>query len=296
MVWALARLQHGVVAGRQLRELGYGKKAIAHRVANGRLHRVGFDVFAVGRPEVTGEGRWMAAVLACGPGAALSHASAGELLGLCKEGQEVEVSVRTCTPRRQRGVVVHRRAGLEEHDVIVCRGIPVTAAVRTLVDLSASSALREIERLVNDADKLDLVDPDGLRSALGRYRGQRGVARLRAVLDRHSFRYTESGLERRFLRLLDAARLPPPETQEKLGAFRVDFIWPRLGLIVETDSLRYHRTQAAQARDRLRDQTHAMAGLTTLRFTHGQLRHEGPRVLGTMRAVIRRLEAGSSPE
>src|SRR5215207_7413171 len=89
-VWEFARLQHGVVAGRQLRELGYGKKAIARRVASGRLHRVGFDVFAVGRPELTREGRWMAAVLSCGPDAALSHASAGELLGLCKQRQQIE--------------------------------------------------------------------------------------------------------------------------------------------------------------------------------------------------------------
>jgi very-short-patch-repair endonuclease len=153
-----------------------------------------------------------------------------------------------------------------------------------------------IERLVNEADRLDLIAPDRLRDRLGRYRGQRGVARLRRALDVHTFRYAESELERRFLRLVRRAGLPLPETQRQLGSFRVDFAWPTLKLIVETDGLRHHRTAAQQARDQRRDQAHAMAGWTTLRFSHGQLRFEAPRAISTLRTVIGRLEAAARPE
>jgi len=193
-------------------------------------------------------------------------------------------------------VRVHRRLALEDRDLAVRDGIPATKPVRTLVDLAAKSGPATIERFVNEADRLDLVAPDVLRSTLARYRGQRGVARLRSVLDAHTFRYSESELERRFLDLVARAGVPMPETQQQLGAYRVDFLWPELSLIVETDSLRHHRTAAQQARDRRRDQTHAMAGWTTLRFSHGQLRYEGPRCVSTLHAVMRRLEVGSTPE
>lgn len=168
-------------------------------------------------------------------------------------------------------------------------GIPVTGAVRTLIDLAAVSGPATIERLVNDADLLDLVDPVTLRGALGGYRGQRGVARLRTVLDPRSFRRTRLGLERCFLRLVERAGLPVPLTREWVNGFEVDFFWPELGLVVETDGLRYHRTAARQALDRRRDQAHTAAGLTPLRFTEAQIDFEVPYVIETLRAVARRL-------
>jgi very-short-patch-repair endonuclease len=166
----------------------------------------------------------------------------------------------------------------------------VTGPVRTLVDLAASSDPARIERMVNEADRLDLVDPETLRTALSGYRGQRGVARLRVVLDRRTFRLTRSGLERRFLPLAQRAGLPVPLTREWVSGFEVDFYWPDLGLVVETDGLRYHRTPAQQARDRERDQAHTAAGLTALRFTHGQVFYEPARVRDTLRAAARAVE------
>lgn len=295
-VWAIAREQHGVVTRGQLAQLGIGVWGVRHRVERGRLHVVWPGVFAVGRPELSRLGRLMAAVLTCGPDSALSHWSAGELWGLGPQKPLIEVSVRTCRKRRREGVVVHRRDRLEKVDVGERFGVSLTTPARTLVDLAAISSRGRIEQMVNAADGSDLIDPEQLRDALDRFRGQRGVARLRAVLDRHTFRFTESALERRFLRLVERLGLPTPESQKAPGAFRVDFLWPKLGLIVEADSLRHHRTAAQQARDRRRDQTHAMAGMTTIRFSHGQLRFEPARCGATLRAVMQRLEAGAAPE
>jgi very-short-patch-repair endonuclease len=163
--------------------------------------------------------------------------------------------------------------------------------IRTLVDLAASSGPGRIERLINEADRLDLADPVTLRGALGDYRGQRGVARLRAVLDPRFFRPTRSGLERRFLRLTDRAGLPVPLTRQWVNDFEVDFFWPDLGLVVETDGARYHRAPDRQTRDRERDQAHTVAGLTQLRFTEDQIDFEATHVIETLRAVARRPEA-----
>jgi very-short-patch-repair endonuclease len=235
----------------------------------------------------------MAAVLACGPGAALSHRSAAAFWGFGLEtGRGADVSVPEFSSHHPPGVSVHRRRCLGPKDLDVLRGIPVTGPIRTLVDIAAQIDRRALERAVNEADRLDLTDPEALREGLGSFRGQRGVARLRDLLDRRTFRMTDSELERRFLPLVDACGLPRPLTRTFVNGFRVDFLWPDLGLVVETDGLRYHRTPAEQARDRVRDQAHSAGGLTPLRFTHAQVRHEPEHVRATLRAVAFRLGGG----
>jgi very-short-patch-repair endonuclease len=292
-VWGLVDRQHGVVSWWQLRELGWSRRAIQHRVATGRLHPVRRGAYAVGRPKLDRRGDLMAAVLACGRGAALSHGSAAALWGVCPDRSgPVDVSSPSLADRCQPGVRVHRRRCLRSADVTSLEGIPLTVPVLTLIDLAAVLGPWDVERAVNEADRLSLVDPEGLRTALLQYRGRRGVARLRDLLDSRTFRLTDSELERRFLRLVDAAGLKTPRTGQRLNGFKVDFFWPELGLVVETDGLRYHRTPAQQARDRVRDQAHTAAGLTTLRFTHAQVRHEANRVRSTLLAVARRLEVG----
>src|SRR5918996_864476 len=156
-------------------------------------------------------------------------------------------------------------------------------------DIAARLSRGRLEAAVNEADRRDLTHPDELRSAIGALDGRSGVAALREMLDRRTFTLTDSELERRFLRIVRAAGLPLPQTQSNVNGFRVDFYWPDLGLVVETDGLRYHRTAAQQARDRLRDQAHARAGLTPLRFTHAQVRFEPGQVEATLAAVARRL-------
>ena len=288
-VWALAASQGGVVTRSQLLDLGFSAKAIRHRLAKGRLHLLYRGVYAVGRPEVTRPGRRMAAVLACGPGAALSHEAAAQQWAIrpYKPGP-IEVSLPAGRRARHPGIVIHRRQNLAA-DVTRHHGILLTSPVRTLIDLATRLPPRQLEAAINEADKLDLVDPESLRTALEDRAAQPGVAPLRRLLDRRTFTLTDSELERRFLPLARRAGLPRPETGRQLNGFRVDFHWPDLRLVVETDGLRYHRTPAQQARDRLRDQAHAAAGLTPLRFTHAQIRWEPGHVEWTLASVARRL-------
>jgi very-short-patch-repair endonuclease len=173
------------------------------------------------------------------------------------------------------------------------KGIPVAKPVLVLIDLANRLDDRSVERVVNEADRLDLIDPSALRLALDGYAGWPGVARLRELLDRRTFRLTDSELERRFLPLAAQAGLSLPLTRQRVNGFRVDFSWPELRLVVETDGLRYHRTPAQQARDRVRDQAHLAAGFTPLRFTHAQVRYDAEYVRSTLRVVAKRLEDGS---
>ena len=234
----------------------------------------------------------MAAVLGGGPGAVLSHSSAAALWGILPPSRGLEITVPVSCGRERTGIVVHRRPGLREEEPIERDRIPVTSIVRTAIDIARGLDPVRLERAINEADRLDLIDPQSLLEALEVYRGQRGVGPLHDLLSRHVFRLTDSELERRFLRLLEKAGLPLPVTGLRLNGFKVDFYWPHLGLVVETDGLRYHRTPAQQARDRRRDQAHAAAGLTALRFTHEQVRYEGRQVTETLRAVAIRLAEG----
>jgi very-short-patch-repair endonuclease len=278
-----------VLTRHQLLGLGFGAAAIEHRVARGRLHPVLHGIYAVGRPQLAREGRWMAAVLACGEGAALSHGSAAALWGIERErGGAVDVSVRSRTGRRRRGIHARRRPALPREDVVVHNGIPVTCPARTLVDLATERDVRCLERAVNEADKHRLIDPETLRAALDGYAGEPGVAMLRNVLDPHTFRLSDDELERLFRPIALAAGLPQPQTKVWVNGFEVDFFWPDLGLVVETDGLRYHRTPMTQTHDRRRDQAHTAAGLTQLRFTHWQVAHERAYVRGILSQVARR--------
>ncbi|HWJ42727.1 MAG TPA: DUF559 domain-containing protein [Solirubrobacterales bacterium] len=217
----------------------------------------------------------MAAVLACGDGAVLSHSSAAALWRIGFEQRSViELSLSSPSRRRRPGLRIHRRPSLQGRDATVEYGIPVTTPVQTLIDLALRLDRRGLERAINEADKYDLVHPPELRRTLDERAGEPGVAALRQILDRRTFRLTREELERRFLPLAARAGLPVPLTGRHLNGFEVDFHWPDLGLVVETDGLRYHRTPAEQARDRLRDQAHTAAGLTPLRFTHEQVRYE----------------------
>lgn len=293
-VWALVRRQHGVIARAQLLRLGFSRHAIAHRLATGRLHPVLHGVYAVGRPDLTREGRWMAAVLAAGDAASLSHASAAALWGIRPPAAgPIEVVVPNSTPRIARGITIHRSRVLEPHDLTRRLRIPVTSPARTIIDIAPRLSRKQLERTISEADRLDLVSPDRLRDALDGRRRTPGVSVLRATLDARTFRLTASELERLFLAIVKAAGLPLPETGRRVNGFVVDFFWPALGLVVEADGLRYHRTPAQQARDRLRDQAHTAAGLVALRFTHEQIAKEPAHVVAVLRAVAARQSPAS---
>jgi very-short-patch-repair endonuclease len=286
--WELARNQHGVIARRQLVALGFTDDAIRHRISRGRLRSIWRGVYAVSGPEITGLGSWMAAVLACGANAVISHESAAVLWGIRRSGPAfIAVSVPPQTYRRYRGIRIHRRP-LPREDVARHERIPVATPTRTLIDLGVILQPDALEGAINEADKLGLTDPESLRADVERRRGCAGTRRIKAVLDRRTFSLTDSELERRFLRLVRRARLPQPLTRQQVNGFRVDFVWPELRLVVETDGLRYHRTPTQQSRDRVRDQAHAAAGFTALRFTHAQVSFEPSHVIATLRAVAER--------
>jgi very-short-patch-repair endonuclease len=287
-IWGLARRQHGVISRAQLLDAGLTRHAIEHRIRRGRLHPVRRGVFAVGRPEVSRHGEWMAAVLVGGDGAALSHASAADLWGIRPSPSRSwpEVSVPSSrAPRHRHGIRIHRRSDLERYVTNRDR-IPVTSVPLTLMDLAPRLSDPRLDRAVNRADALDLIDPEELRIALDGLGPRPGVGRLKKLLDSHTFRLTDSDLERRFLPLAMAAGLPVPLTQQMVSGFRVDFYWPELGLVVETDGLRYHRTPAQQQRDHDRDQAHSAAGLIPLRFSHRQIARDPEQVVETLRKVV----------
>ena len=290
-LWALAASQHGVVSRSQLLELGLSPAAITHRLQKGRLHPTWRGVYAVGRPQLNRHGRWMAALLSCGPTAVLSHGCAAAIWGIRQHhGDNIHISLPAQVARRRPGITIHRRARLRAEDVVLVEGLRVTSLACTLIDVAPSLSRDELEIAINEADRLDLT-PGELLADLERRPWQRGAATVRKTLTRRTFALTDSELERRFLPLASRAGLDRPKTRQYVNGYRVDFYWPDLGLVVETDGLRYHRTPAQQAKDRRRDQTHLAAGLTPLRFTHGEVRYEPGHVEETLSTVGRRLRA-----
>jgi hypothetical protein len=287
----LAERQHNNITRVQLLRCGYSNDAIRHQLKTGRLHVVFRGVYAVGRCHETLEGAWMAAVLRCGPGAVLSHDSAGGCLGFrARRKGLIEITIPWLRKVREAGIRVHRSRTLVPGDVGTCNSIPITSPVRTLIDISPRLTLKQRERAVNEADRVGLVDTEELRRALDADELRRhGQHILRRTLDRRTFTKTRSDLERDFLPLAEAAGLPRPLTGEIVNGFEVDFYWPHLGLVVETDGGAFHRTPAQQSADRRRDQAHSAAGLTPLRFTHGQIRYEPSYTEETLTTVATRL-------
>lgn len=233
----------------------------------------------------------MAAVLACGEHAALSHHSAAAVWGIGRERRgQVDISVRRRCEHKRAGIRAMSRPSLPGDDIVRCGGIPVTCPARTLLDLATELSTTALERAVNETDKRNLIDPETLRAELDRYAGEPGVRPLRTLLDKHTFRLSDSDLELLFRPIAAAAELPLPLTKAWVNGYEVDFFWPDLELVVETDGLRYHRTASTQTKDHVRDQTHVATGLTVLRFTHYQVKYESPRVQLVLRHTAQRIQ------
>jgi very-short-patch-repair endonuclease len=269
---ALAERQHGVVTRAQLLEIGLTDHAIGRRVEDGRLHRVHQGVYAVGRPTLTLKGRFIAAVLSCGSGAALSHIAAAILWGLLPErGPRIDVTVPRGGQRRRRGIVIVHRSALPETDITTKDGIPVTTPARTLLDLADFLPRRQLERALDEAAylRLDL-------SALQPRPGRRGSGLLACVLARHrpGSTRTRSELEERMLSLCTRFRLPTPEVNAAIEGYVVDFVWPEARLLVETDGWKAHGTRSAFERDRRRDAELLAAGWRVLRVSYERLERE----------------------
>lgn len=272
--WALANRQHGVISHEQLLAFGFTESAIRHRLRTGRLFRLWRGVYAVGRPDVSRRGWWKAATLACGPGAALDGESGAALWDVRgNEGKEIEVAVRGDGGRGLTGVKVRRARGLADH-ITEIDGIPVLSLPLLFVQLAGRLRRGALEAAINQADKLDLMHVEELRREIDALRGRPGVATLRRVIDRATFRYSDSELERAFRPIIRKSGLPEPEMGEWVNGFKVDFWWPALNFVIETDGGRFHRTAFQQTNDRRRDQAHTLAHTRFLRFTHSQVRFD----------------------
>jgi very-short-patch-repair endonuclease len=262
---ALAGAQYGVVAHAQLVERGLTRREIGGRVAAGRLQRLYRGVYAVGHRVLRVEGHWMAAVLACGEGAVLSHQTAPAVWELRRVGSGViHVTVPGDPGRKQReGIRVHRSVTLTERDVTRVRGLPVTTVARTIIDLSRTLSRDELEELVHRADDRGLVDFRDLRAARS--------ASLQAVLRTYDPAPTRSKLERDFLKLCRDHGIQRPEVNAYIEGYLVDFLWRDRKLIVEVDGYEHHRTRRKFESDRERDVVLSTRGWGVRRFTWRQL-------------------------
>lgn len=275
----LARAQHGVVSVGQLHELGFHRNAIARPVRAGRLHRLHVGVYAVGHTVLNRNARYLAAVLAAGDGAVLSHRSAAVLWGIHRSNAaKIDVTVpRTCGFRSTRTIAVHRPRLPPAHTTHA--GIRVTTPGRTLQDLATAVPRRTLEKAAEMAEALRLhveLDPD-----------HPGAARLDAVLEHHDLDHTtRSPLEDDFLVRCDRHGIPRPLVNTYVEGFEVDFVWPEARLIVETDSRTHHGTAAAFERDRARDARLTAAGWRVVRFTRRRVRNEAGVVAGLVLRLL----------
>jgi very-short-patch-repair endonuclease len=269
--------------GPQLAGSGLGRGAIWHRLNRKRLHPVHRGVYAVGRRRLARPGAWMAAVLACGPDAVLSHRSAAVHWGIRgSDPLRTEVTAPSRVGRRD-GIRAHR-ASLPADEVTEVDGIPVTTAARTLFDLAARLDRHQLERAIEQAEALRLSDTTPLAALVKRYPGRRGTAVLKKTLgaEARAAGITRSELEERFLRFLVDRGLPAPRTNVwlQLGEdwTEVDCAWPDERVVVELDSWAYHGTKAAFRRDRARDRRLRLARWEPLQPTSWDI-DEQPRAL-----------------
>jgi very-short-patch-repair endonuclease len=278
-VAALAACQHGVVTSAQLAAAGLGSRAIAHRVAQGRLIRLHRGVYQVG-PVAAPRGPEMAAVLACGEGALLSHHTAADLWGIMPHAGDVHVTVAGEARRRRPGLQIHRSASL---NAAVHHGLPLTTPARTLRDLAPHLPQHELDRAVEQAQILKLATLDELETAvIGRSRGSRALRR--ALHDEPTL--TRSDAERRLLDLVRAARLPRPETNAVVLGCEVDVLWRAKRLVVEVDGFAYHSSRAAFERDRRRDAALQAAGYRVVRLTWRQITLEPHAVVAALATLL----------
>ncbi|MBA2629685.1 MAG: DUF559 domain-containing protein [Thermoleophilaceae bacterium] len=276
----LARRQHGVVSRTQLVEAGLGRGAIAHRLKGGRLHRVFPSVYVVGNGLLSVEGRWLAGVLSGGPDAVLSHRSAAALWEiLASAAGTVEVTL----PSRRRSVqgIKLRKADLRSDEITTQRGIPVTSAARTILDLAAVLEPHRALRAVHEAEVRQLTGPLSLAELLDRHPSRRGARALRRALSDLDLgaQVSRSELEDRFHHLLEGAGLSRPWRNAAVDAggrtFEADFVWRAAQVIVELDGHATPATRTTFEQDRLRDRLLTAAGWRVVRITWRQL-HDDP--------------------
>jgi very-short-patch-repair endonuclease len=261
----IATNQYGVVSRAQLRTAGLSSTGVSRRVAAGRLHRIHRGVYAVGHRSLSNEGRWMAAVLAHGEGAVLSHLSAAALWRIRHpRNGPVDITVTGTAGRATRaGISLHRSTTLTASSCTRRRGIPVTTPTRTLADLRGLLSPAQLARAIREAEFLGLPTRDEVADERGR-----------------------TDLEQHFIALCRRHRLPKPAVNVQLDRYEVDFLWSEQRLVVEVDGWESHRTRSAFEEDRARDARLAVLGYEVIRFTWRQVTDDASSVARTIRALL----------
>lgn len=270
----MAERQHGNISVAQLHDLGLTQTMIRDRATAGYLVSRHRGVYAVGHVPQTRESRWMAAVLAFGDGAVLSHRAAGALWGILAGSVPTDVTVPTMAGRRRRdGLVVHR-SPLSARNVTVRRHIPVTTLLQTVLDVGAVVRVRRLHGVFEEAQVQHHLRPEVVAAEALCRRGFRGNARIWLTLQGSvDPAGVQSILELRFLRMCAEHGIPRPVVNEKIGPWRPDFLWPEARLVVETDGDRFHRTAAKRARDAAKDAFMRSSGFAVLRLTWSDVTH-----------------------
>ena len=284
----LAAKQHGVIGRGQLLALGFTKDAIRHRLDQGRIFVVQSKIYSL-LPSLTTPGRMMAAVLSCGPGAALSHRAGAAVwdLGPWPSGV-IDVSLtRNCRPRV--GVRLHRFEVLE---VVTKDGFSVTSPMRALADLAATEPRPRVERAYEQAERLGLLDIAVLAAECDGRRGSRVLKRL--IDEGREAPRSKNELERAFLDLCRDHNLPLPSQNVSLHGLEVDNYWPDKKVVVELHGYEWHKTRNAFEQDRRRDAQLARHGIRVLRFSWRQVTRQPELVAETVASASIEPSRGSS--
>lgn len=287
----LAGRQHGVATVAQMREFGLGPRGVQHRAARGKLHRVHRGVYAVGHARLSGDGTRMAAVLACGDRALLSHLSAAVIWGLMRSASG---RYHVTTPDRGRksspGLIVHRTRHIAADESAILRGIPVTSVARTLVDLAGMLTPDRLAQAVHQAEVLRLLDTSEVLAALDRAASKRGTRALRTVLTEPSPGLTRNAFEQMFLEACRAGGLPMPTVNTFVDKgdrlTEVDALWSAERVIIELDGAAAHHTRRAFHEDRRRDFDFAARGYVVVRVTWQRMTSEPQRVISDLDRLL----------
>lgn len=285
----LARLidrQHGVVSLRQLHAIGIDRWGVKRRLHSWRLRPIHRGVYAVGRSTLSLRGYWLAAVLAYGDAAVLSHRSAATLWAIQRRRRS-RVDVTSPRGRAGRPGIAFHECKLDLEDVTVVDSIPVTKPARTLFDLAEAVDFRQLEQAWEEADRLGLLAIGELERVVERGYGRRALKPVRRLLEEARMpTITRSPLEDRFAAYCREHRLPSPSVNVHLLGWEVDAYWPAHRLVVELDGFAYHGHRAAFERDRSRDAAMQAAGYRVVRLTHRRLQNEPAAVATQLRALL----------
>ena len=282
---ALASRQHAVVTRRQLLKLGLTNAEIAYRIKIGRLHRLHRGVYAVGHRPVSRLAYAMAAVLACGPGAVLSHGSAATLWGVTKHWRApLEVTARS--QHRRRGLRVHRSKTLTPGDVTVHFGIPVTTPARTLLDIADRMTDAALARAVNDLRLARYLSLAHLAEIAGRDPQTSATKRVRPHVAHPQRAPTRSEFEDAFLLFVERYDLPTPQVNTRVAGHEADILFPAHKLVVELDGYDFHSGRERFESDRDRDPDLLAAGIATVRLTWERLNLKPGREADRLHAIL----------